>query len=655
MKVLYSQLIDLIPSLKATPEEVAHTFTMTGFMSDGLEEVSYNKKKDWLISLEVRQNRADSFGVIGLARDLAAYYRLPLQLPAVKKAETGRGVVPIEIKDTSAVERLLAVTIDQVESKKSPSWLQECLEHFGINSINLLVDLSNYVMILTGYPNHIFDVSKTVGMLTWQLNKNRFEKLVTLGGNDVSLTDQTLIVADDKAPLAVAGAIGGEIARVDEKTTAILVELGIYDPALVMRNVRELAISTETSRRLEKNLDSQEAQYAFDLLVQLIQENCGGTVSSEQFDFYPNPRTSPTIEFDPALSSKIAGIEITLPESAELLRALNMDVVEKDARWNITPPTYRTDISLPEDIAEEVIRLHGFEQIPSNETPAMSVVPNITPQLLTVTEQLKDTLQAIGYDETLTLPLLTESANGMTNYLDWGAVQVQNAANEEFTTLRQSLGSGLLNQAEVYLKNGIDVVQIFEIGTCFGWEKNAVAEQEFLALLKIIPRNTNDLPSFQIDVDRILRHLNIIDIEYRPIEKPIGAANPQSAWHIFHQQQPVGVLYKLNPRWPEHSGYFAEINLTAVLGVRKNTVLPVVELTQRLISLDLNVHVAHTADIGATLNKIRAQVTTEKLWNLEVIDVYTQENRTKITVRVTYVNLDDQAAKELHTKLEKSL
>lgn len=255
----------MIPGLTASPQKVGNALTMTGFMMDGLKEVNYQGNKDFIISLEIRQNRADCLSVIGLAREVAAYYGLSVKLPDMPALVFNDNKLNIEVDAKDYIKRILAIRIMNLKNKESPEWLKEFLALYEINSINFLVDLSNYVMLVTGYPSHLIDIAKIDSNIVWSVNKE-FSKIVTLDGSVVELKkDKELIIRDSKNIIALAGIVGGEFAKIDINTKSIVVEMAVYDRSIIRRNSRSLRIVTEASHRLEKDLDPNGSEYAIGL------------------------------------------------------------------------------------------------------------------------------------------------------------------------------------------------------------------------------------------------------------------------------------------------------------------------------------------------------------------------------------------------------
>lgn len=642
MKVLYSEIKNLIPGLKASPKEVGETLTLTGFMMDGLEEVSYKGKKDFLISLEIRQNRADCLSVIGLAREVAAYYNLKVNVTSVKKIKEIKENLNIKIEAKDYVKRVLAVSLDSVENNESPEWLKEYMYLYGLATAGILVDLSNYVMIMTGYPSHLIDSKKIEGIISWSIN-DQSREIETISGLKTKLNTGEIIIKDDKDVLALAGIIGGNKGIIDNNTKSLIVEFAVYDRSIIRKNSRSLNISTEASKRLEKELDPNGIDYAMELLVSLILEHAKGKITSSFFSYYPKKHISPKIKFNERLSSDLSGIEISNKETLRILKGLNF-FVSKDLI--VIPPTYRMDVSLPEDVAEEIIRIYGYDKIPTNDIPKLEIVKNITPPNIILSDKIRDTLNTLGFDEILSWPLTQKGVNAEINYLKLNEIFTQNSVNELYPNLRQSIASGLLNQMNEYFKKGVEYIDIFEIGKVFGESNKKYIEYDSLGLLSVSKENS--LPQFKNKIDLLLRILGFKNISYLNAEIKPKISNPNSCWDIYIKNQCVGIIYKLTPSEIKLNTYFAEINIqkiTEILLKVKNN--PVVEITQKLTFLDVNVEIKDKSSIYEIINLLEKNISSRYLWSINVIDIYNN----KYTLRITYKELSDKESKAEHAKV----
>ncbi|MDD4900969.1 MAG: phenylalanine--tRNA ligase subunit beta [Patescibacteria group bacterium] len=646
MKLLYSQLKELIPALKASPKEAGRVLTMVGFMMDSLKEVKFNHGPDWLMSFEIRQNRADCLSVFGLARELAGYYGLKINWPKIAKLAFSKDRLEIKVEAAGAVKRISAVKMTGLKNTQSPAWLKDYLELQGINSVNLLVDLSNYVMFLTGYPSHLIDVEKMTGNLRWSLNKE-FNRVTTLFGTVVPLKkDQELIIRDDKNIIATA-LVGSRAAEISLATTEVIAEVATYDRAVIRKNSRDLNIVTEASHRLEKELDPNGTRAALELLIGLIKKSAGGEVASALFDYYPKKYASPAIKFDPRLPGQFAGVAIAPSQAIKILKNLNCALKKSGAGYLVTPPTYRQDLNLAEDLVEEVIRLFGYEKIVAEKIPSLEVAPNITPKNIILAEKARDILTSLGFDEILSWPLTKHEANSQTNYLAWQEIATQNSINDLCPDLRQSMATGLFNQLAEYEKNNVEAIKIFEIGKIFGQIGKKYLEDESLGLLSAATQRSLD--EFKNQLEILLRSLGLTDLKYFTAAHGPAAANPESCWEILAQGQAIGLIYKLKPRANKLNVYFAEINITSITALLKKVKnYPVVELTRKLISLDANVELAKNESIYKYLTGLEKKLDKDHLFSLNISDVFPLTDKVRYTIRVVYKELSDQEAKKIH-------
>ncbi len=653
MKVLYSQIKELVPELKASPKEVGEALTMAGLMLAGIEKVSFLSKPDFLIDLEVRQNRPDCLGVIGVSREVAAIYGLKVKLPEIKINYPKKGeVVDIKVEAKNSVKRLIANEISGLKNRPSPKWLKDFLGFYGINNVNLLVDLSNYVMMLTGYPCHLLDKEKIIGgRLYWSLN-NSFGSITTLDGTIVKMPKkEELLIKDEKRPLGLAGIVGGQLAAIGPKTTEIIAEMAVYDQGLIRRNARDLNISTEAGNRLSKDLDPNGIGWAMSVLVNLILKEAGGKLVKKPFNYYPAKRAPKPIEFDPAVVSSFSGIDIPEKAIVEILKNLRFRLTKKANSYLVVPPSDRTDINIEEDIVEEAIRLFGYSKIPAGQPLAVKPVERITPKRIFLADLLKDSLVVLGFDEILSLPLTNEETNKKTNCRSWNSIRTQNSVNEEFPDLRQSLAGGLISQRNEYLKKNLRSVRIFEVGAVFGKEKDRYLESFNLGILLCGPAKKS-VKEMKTAVETCLRLIGFEEISYQPaVFKPL-IANPYSLWEIMVDGVLAGVLYKLKPEPKMPATVFSEISiLTLESALSREKSLPAVELNQKLVILDANVELPSREKIGLYLKEIERKVGKSRIWDIMVADAYGLDDKIKYTVRVAYVGLSDVKAKEIHFKV----
>lgn len=648
MKVLYSHIKELVPGLTAGPKEVGEVLTMTGFMMDSFEEVTFQGEIDYLLGLEVRQNRADCTAVWGVAKEVAAYYGLIAVIPQLNINNLKSGDLKIKITAKDDVKRIKAVRIKGVKNQKSPAWLEEFLGFYDINSVNLLVDLSNYVMIMTGYTSHLLDLEKMQGDLNWSLNKKKVE-ITSLDGTQVVLEGGELVISDDKQILALAGIVGCQAAGISMTTQELILEMALYDRYLIKQNSRRLAIVTEASNRLSRDLDPLSLENACAYLTDLIVMMAGGEVVAET-DYENKVKSSEAIVLKPNLISSFAGVTIENEQSMEILKSLRFQVEIESDKWLVTPPSDRLDINEPEDLIEEVIRMYRYDKIAHDRVPALMAVKDITNPLYWAKDRLRQYLVARGFDEILSQPLVSTELNELTNYIGWEQILTQNSVNEDFPALRLSLASGLFKQYQVFTKKNVAPIKIFEIGKVFGRIDNKYLEAENLAWLISVSDGSKALNQLRLEVETVLGQLGLCEVEYEKMSKSPRLANSNSCFVIKFEGQDLGVIYKTNLVEAD-AVYLAEINLEILIKLLSEPkVSAIYELNHKLVVLDANVEVVN-ADLEQRLAEIKTELGWECLWSLQVIDSYQLEETCRYTVRVTYRGLTDQEAKAVHQRI----
>jgi phenylalanyl-tRNA synthetase beta chain len=650
MKLIFSQLKKYIPSLDLDPKRVADIFTEIGYLQDGpIEEIQLNGNQDFVIDLEVRQNRADCFGVHGLARELAAYIGADLVFEDHNISTKNSGSLNVIVKDEDAVKRVLAVRISNLNITESPDWLKNYLEVYEINSINSLVDLTNYVMIETGHPSHAFDVKKSGESLTWEINPS-YKEMTSLDGTVIDLTKDALVVSDGKRPLALAGLVGGDVAAIDKSTTDAIVEMAVYDGGLVRRNSRQMKIFTEASQRLEKFMDPKSLPESFDMLISMIIELCKGEIVTEVHDEVINNEEIDPIEVNLAKAEQIAGVNIPKEKALEYLIRLGFEISNQDQEViSVIRPVNRLDIEGEFDVFEEIIRMYGYYSLPSDYLP-LQATKDVTPSHLILIDYIKDNLVTKGFDEVRTWVLVNEDMNSKSKITDWEMIHVENSINEEVPMLRQSLLPGLMSQLKIYNKKFINDILLFEIGKVFG-KKDSQYEEHY-ALGVIIPGN--DLQKIQKEITSVLNSIGVTEVllEVDSSNSP-EYAHPKTKYDLYisngdtQNRIRVGKVFVINSNLGEKAVY-AEIDINVVDDYicEMPAITTTAELQSKLVSLDITVSANSRSEIG---NKVLQLLHGHRkyIWDWEIVDVY-QNN---YTVRVIYSNLTDPEAKQLHDKI----
>lgn len=421
---------------------------------------------DTVLNIKVTPNRPDCLGIAGVARELAALTGAEVTPPDATYAESGtavsaRATVRIESQDLCA--RYTATVITGVKVGPSPDWLVQRLKLIGHHSINNVVDVTNYVMFELGQPLHAFNLREVKGATVVVRRAKAGEKLTTLEGLERSLNSDVQVIADLERPLGLAGVIGGLRSGINETTTDILLESATFDAANNRRTQAALGIKTEATLRFEKGLRPELAEVALRRATMLIKEVGGGEIAAGIIDEWPNQsRHDPSVSVASARLEQILGVSYPVSQVESTLRNLGCQLSPIEGGWRVTPPYWRADITLSEDVAEELARVIGYETIPT--TVISGVPPRWEPnRARELRERVRDALVAAGLQEIVTYPLSTESS-----LLAAGAPQkpeplrLANPMSADHAVLRTTLREGVLRAAMRNTRTWRGPVTLFE-------------------------------------------------------------------------------------------------------------------------------------------------------------------------------------------------
>ena len=422
---------------------------------------------------EVTSNRPDCMGHMGVARELAAGLDRTLRvdfMPAFTgKAEpAGRELIRVSIDEPDLCSRYIGGVITGVKVGPSSQWVQRRLRACGVRPINNIVDITNYVLLEYAQPLHAFDLAKLAGGEIHVRRARAGERLLCLDGVDRALTPEMLVIADAEKPVAIAGVIGGEETAVTDATTDILLEAATFNGPSVRQTARTLGMRTEASARFEKGLPAELALAGARRAASLIAELAGGAVHREWADVYPRPQEPVRIRLRPWLVDEVLGIHVPLEESEGILIKLGFHVrILGDGEWDVLPPVFRLDVTIPEDLVEEVGRVWGYDRVPptlpgrrhDRWTPSM---PSLGRRL----DAARQVLAGSGFTETWNPALVS---GRLLEHLRVGAraLHVSNALSDDMDTLRTTLLPSLVNVAALNRDRGRTDVRIYEMAAVF--------------------------------------------------------------------------------------------------------------------------------------------------------------------------------------------
>jgi len=440
------------------PEKVAELLTFHSFEVEGVEK----KTSDTVFDIKVLPDRAHyCLCHKGIAGELHAITSIPLHVHEYKDIKTSKVKdFSIKIEDNKLCRRYVGRRIEGVKVGPTPEWLKEYIEVLGGRSINNIVDATNFIMMDVGQPLHAFDADKVKGNITVRLAK-KGETITTFDGKNVNLDEKCLLIADDAGPLAIAGIKGGNRAEVDENTKNIILESANFHPTETRRTSGRIGILTDASKRFENEITPELAMEAMIKLSELISDIGGNDMKmGEIVDEYPNKVKQSEFEFEPSSIEKRLGISIPLKEAKAILERMNIKVSElKDNKWQITIPFDRLDLTMSEDIVEEVGRIYGYEHIKGILPPKTDKKGDILPAYY-ISEKIRNTLVDQGFSEVSLYSLVSK-----------GDIEVLKPLASDKAFVRKNLIDGMISCVEKNALNadllGLDCIKVFEIGKIF--------------------------------------------------------------------------------------------------------------------------------------------------------------------------------------------
>ena len=444
---------------------------------------------DNIIELDITPNRGDCFSVLGVAREVSANYNKAFEMPKFEVDAQGASSISTSVSNAQACPKYLTRVIKDIDNTiKTPKWMADKLTRSGQQVHSPVVDITNYVLLELGQPMHAFDFSKINGAIEVR-NAKAGEVIELLNETTVELNNDTLIIADDSVPLAIAGVMGGMGSSTQDDSTQILLESAFFEPVSIAGKARNYGLHTESSLRFERGVDFNITEVAMDRATQLIVDICGGEASNINtcVDESALPELAP-ITITQEKIQKILGFELEANWIEEKFTNLDFEISSKtDHSWTIIPPSFRFDIRIPADLIEELARLYGYDKLPVQK---LSLDANIN----AVSESMVDKydiaqgLVSRGYQEVITYSFVSEQYQDLIDP-DAKKITLSNPISADMSTMRSSLWSGLLQTVESNQRRGHTNARFFEIGLCFNGVK---ADEQSQKIAGVITGNRHD-------------------------------------------------------------------------------------------------------------------------------------------------------------------
>ncbi|SEL18076.1 phenylalanine--tRNA ligase subunit beta [Nitrosovibrio tenuis] len=578
----------------------------------GVDFRDYYELDDKLFTLKLTPNRGDCLGLTGVAREVAAITGENLYPLAIEPVASQIGdALPISVEAPDACPLYCGRVIRNVTlDVPTPPWMVRRLERSGIRAINVVVDVTNYVMLETGQPLHAFDLAKISdglggkGSIHVRYAKHG-EQIQLLNGEDLVLQPDMLVITDEVQPLALAGIMGGIESGVEPHTKDVFLESAFFSPTVIAGKSFTLGFSSDSAHRFERGVDFAATRDAMERASRLILDICGGRAGPVSEIRGELPRRDP-ICLRLERTRRILGIDLGETGIAEILQRLQFNFRSADGVFHVTPPTYRFDLAIEEDLIEELARVHGYNRIPANLPAAgLGMLPD--PETARAPSQLRQILAGRDYQEVINYGFVdvsweSELAGNRT------PVMLKNPLSSQMSAMRSSLLGGLISNLRFNLNHKQPRVRLFEIGYCFTKarekDRDVYLQEEKLAGLCYgdIVAEQWDAPAREVDFYDVKADIEALfwPASIRAEPAPHPALHPGKSARIRLGEKVAGHMGELHPRW------------------QKNFDLP---KSVVLFELDLGILMARTLPRAAEISKyppIRRDIAVVVAENIEV-------------------------------------
>ena len=587
---------------------------------------------DTSVEFEITSNRPDCLSVVGLAREAAVTFDTELHLEEPSFTGTDEdinSILKVDIENEVLCPRYAAGIVKNVKIEPSPRWMRERLRASGVRPINNLVDITNYVMLEYGQPMHAFDLRYVKDSHIIVRNAKDGETITTLDGQERTLSSEMLVIADTEKPIAVAGVMGGEYSGIMDDTTTVVFESAYFEPVQVRRTAKKLGMRTDASARYEKGLDAEGCLRSLTRALQLVQELGAGEPVASHIDVIKNIKPRNEIEFDPAWINGFLGTDISEETMIKTLNGLGIEV--KDGKC--ISPSFRIDLERPADIAEEVARIYGYNNIPSAVLTGAANASLTPAQKFSRT--IENTMVALGCYGILTysftspkcfdkiaLPADSKLRNTIT---------IMNPLGEDTSIMRTTTLPSMREILAGNYKNRNASVKLFEVGKEYIPTEEGKLPNEPTRLTVGMYGDDIDFFDMKGTVDALLAEVGIADCEYvRASEndtfEEVCALHPGRSAVILKDGIAIGFLGELHPAVQENYGfgtrvYAAKLNVTEMMPLAQTEITYKETPKFPAITRDLSLLCEDALPVG-TMEKAIKNAVGKILEKVTLFDVY---------------------------------
>lgn len=629
------------------PEEAEGIYILPADTPIGIDIRDVLMMNDTVYEFELTPNRADCFSMVGLSREFAVLTNQKAVLPEITVDENGEaidGKVQVTIADGDLCSRFAARLVTGVTVAPSPMWLQNRLRNSGIRPINNVVDVTNYVMLELGQPMHAYDYAHVKGHSLTVRRANEGEVLKTLDGTDRELTTDMLVIADEQRAVGVAGVMGGYDSEVTNTTTDVLLEAAVFNGASIRRTARALGMRSEASGRFERGVNPEYSIMAINRAAQLLQQLCpDAKIAKGIVDVYPNPAAPTTVTTTADAINAYLGTDIDEQRMVDILTTLSFDVTCGNGSMVIGVPSWRGDVTVMPDIAEEVARIYGYDNIKVT-TPWAALNSGVLSERKQMTKTIAHTLANNGLSEMITFSFMHKDSlaklmipEGDARYK---AVQILNPISEEYPVMRTTLIPSILDAAVRNRAQKNHDIWAFETAAVYeeAADKDSLPTERYMAAgfmtgradeaqWSVVARQT-DFYDVKGVVEAVLAALRVENYTLTTTDEPYYHPGVSAAYKV--DGVTIATLGELHPQVAknydlEGKCYLFEINISALLETVRSQLqyTPISKFPG--ITRDLAI-VAPKSVSAETIQQIIIANGGDKLESAYVFDVYEGEH-----------------------------
>ena len=630
----------------------------------GEDPIKFLGLDDEVIDFELTANRGDLLSILGMAYEIGAIYDKPVKNIDLSYKEQGEDInnqfkVDIQTPNCSI---FLAKKVENVTIKESPDFIKTRLMASGIRPINNVVDISNYVMLETGQPLHFYDADRLGNKIIVRMAKEQ-EKLTTLDGQERDLTEEDIVIADDKNAVGLAGVMGGLTTEIEENTKNIIIESAIFD-AVKIRMTSKKILRSEASLRFEKGLDSNRTYMAIDRACNLLEKYADAKVVTGIVKYDTTEKEDKKISITAKNITDLLGIEISMDEILDVFRKLGFGVKVNEGTIEVSVPRRRLDISIKEDLIEEVGRIFGVDNIEGR----LPVFPSKPGSYDKVTRQIRNKMISLGLNETLSYILVNDKEAKMYSTDEYEIVSLLDPMTEERNTLRYSIIPSLVKTYEYNKARSLKDISIFEIGKGFAKHGEEFKEESKLCALMTGEYGLGINHKTQVDfyvikgvAEELLDYLGYGN-RYSFVVKDNFPKefHPYQTAYISVNNDIVGIIGRLHPNISKEPTFVMEINLDKLLD-KKVGKMKFKEISKfPSVKKDIAVIIDKEKTSGEVAMAIK-KAASNLLTKVELFDVYTganiDENKKSLAYSLTFEDskktlTDEEINKEMEKIIE---